>query len=82
MDALSTILINCSLDEIEVSIKSIREHYDADLECVLYRKSPNASEAKVYVSLTKGFKKNESFIEHNHDGTKYSIECEYAYLNY
>ena len=82
MDSLSTVLINCKEDEIEHSIKTIREYYDADLECVLYKKSDDNNEAKVHVSLTKGFKKNETFIEHQHDGSAFSIKCEYTYLDY
>ena len=65
MDALSTILINCTIDEIESSIKDIREHYDADLECVLYRKSPDATESKVYVSsssIIRSFERKPAMI--------------------
>ena len=56
MDALSTILINTSKDDVESVLKSMRSHYNADIEAVF--QNCNNDESEYYYSVTKGLKDN------------------------
>lgn len=74
MDTLSTILINCSENEIEKYVAKIRETYDSDLEVVLCKKSEyGAKEFKIDVYLTKALLENEMFSKSDNPTTGSSM---------
>ena len=82
LDCLSTILNNCKANEIETYVTKIKEHFNADLKCLLYRKTIDSSKKQIDIYLTKGFKKNETFIEYTGGSSASSIHCSYTYLDY
>lgn len=56
MDALSTILINTSSKDVENVLKTMRNHYNADIEAIFQQ--TNSDETEYYYSITQGLKNN------------------------
>lgn len=76
MDALSTILSNCSFDEIKDYVTKIRNDNDfGDLEFVFFKKDNPTKEEKVDVYLSKGIQKNKLFTKSN------PTDCKVIYHN-
>lgn len=77
MDALSTVLVNCSFEEIQNYITKIRSTY-GDLEFVFSKKKTPDQEELVDVYLSKGLQNNNIFQKNNPDDCKVN----YHNLNY
>lgn len=76
MDALSTILSNCSFDEIKDYVTKIRNDNNfGDLEFVFFKKDNPTKEEKVDVYLSKGIQKNKLFTKSN------PTDCKVIYHN-
>ena len=76
MDALSTILSNCSFDEIKDYVTKIRNDNDfGDLEFVFFKKDNPTKEEKVDVYLSKGIQINKLFTKSN------PTDCKVIYHN-
>lgn len=76
MDALSTILSNCSFDEIKYYVTKIRNDNNfGDLEFVFFKKDNPTKEEKVDVYLSKGIQKNKLFTKSN------PTDCKVIYHN-
>ena len=74
MDALSTILSNCSFDEIQSYITKIRNDSNfGDLEFIFFKKQPLLSEAKVDVYLSKGLQDRGIITKNNPSDCKISF---------
>lgn len=63
MDALSTILINTSANDVESVLKTMRNHYNADIEAIFQQ--TNANESEYYYSITKGLKDSFEINKNN-----------------
>ena len=76
MDALSTILSNCSFDEIKDYVTKIRNDNNfGDLEFVFFKKDDPTKKEKVDVYLSKGIQKNKLFTKSN------PTDCKVIYHN-
>ena len=76
MDALSTILSNCSFNEIKKYVTNIRNDNNfGDLEFVFFKKDNPTKEEKVDVYLSKGIQKNKLFTKSN------PTDCKVIYHN-
>ena len=76
MDALSTILSNCSFNDIKDYVTKIRNNNDfGDLEFVFFKKDNPTKEEKVDVYLSKGIQKNKLFTKSN------PTDCKVIYHN-
>ena len=76
MDALSTILSNCSFNEIKKYVTNIRNDNNfGDLEFVFFKKDDPTKEEKVDVYLSKGIQKNKLFTKSN------PTDCKVIYHN-
>lgn len=76
MDALSTILSNCSFNEIKKYVTNIRNDNNfGDLEFVFFKKDDPTKEEKIDVYLSKGIQKNKLFTKSN------PTDCKVIYHN-